>query len=61
MNIFKKRTLHWWQIGILKLSVASIAIAIGAQWSNIFLPYTNFLILFGIILGAYLFVVWFRQ
>lgn len=61
MNIFTHGSYRWWQVGLLKLSVLSIGIAIGANWPAIFLPYTTMLIGLGIVLGLYLGFAWFRN
>jgi hypothetical protein len=61
MNLFKSGTLAWWQVGILKLSVACIAIAIGANWPQIFQPLTLWLVIVGVLLGLYLVSVWYKK
>jgi hypothetical protein len=61
MNLLANKTLNWWQIGLLKLSMLAIGIAIGAHLSAVFLPYLAVLLALGVALGLYLAVVWFRQ
>jgi hypothetical protein len=61
MNLFKSGTLKWYQVGLLKLCVLAIGIAIGANWSQTFLPYTYELVGFGLILGLYLATVWYKK
>lgn len=58
MKMFKAATYSWWQIGLLKLALLCIGIAIGAYWPAIFLPYIAVLVAIGIVLGIYLAVVW---
>lgn len=61
MNIFKGKILKWWQVSILKLSLLSIGIAIGAQWNNFFAPYIALLAIIGVLLGIYIASIWLRQ
>ena len=61
MGIFNKRSFVWWQIGLLKITVLAIGLAIGANWSEVFAPYTTALIALAVVLGLYLAFVWFKQ
>ena len=61
MNIFKNYTFTWWQAGIFKASVVCIGVAIGANWPQVFAPYTTFLIVIGVVLGIYLAVISFKK
>ncbi len=61
MNIFKNYTFTWWQAGILKASVVCIGVAIGANWPQVFAPYTTLLIVIGVALGIYLAVISFKK
>ncbi|MDP2676179.1 MAG: hypothetical protein Q8O83_00630 [bacterium] len=61
MNIFKSKSMNWWQVGVLKLALLSIGIAIGAQWSIVFSKYTGAFFVVGIALGVYSALVWFRK
>lgn len=47
-------TLAWWQIGLLKLAMLCIGIAIGAHWQQFFAPYAIYLFGVGLILGLYI-------
>ena len=51
MKIFRNYTYSWWQIGLLKLALLSIGIAIGARWYEVFLPYFIALVVFGLVFG----------
>ena len=59
MNIFKKVTFTWWQIGFLKLAMLSFGIVIGTMWPWVFIDYINTLLIGGILLAVYLTYVWF--
>ncbi|HEX5774707.1 MAG TPA: hypothetical protein VFY28_01960 [Candidatus Paceibacterota bacterium] len=61
MNILTRGSYTWWQIGLLKLALLSIGIAIGANWPETFLPLTSILIVITVVLGLYLAVAWFRS
>jgi hypothetical protein len=61
MNIFRNYTLTWWQIGIFKLALLSLGVAIGSYWANTFLPYIPVLIALALVLGIYIAFVSFRQ
>jgi len=57
MKIFKKYTYSWWQIGLLKLTLLSFGIVIGAYWHEVFSKYIITLIVAGVILSFYLIFV----
>jgi hypothetical protein len=61
MTLFKSYTYRWWQIGLFKLALLAIGIAIGAYWQEIFLPYLAVVLAVGIVLGVYIALVSFRQ
>lgn len=58
MNIFKSTTLTWWQLGLLKWAVLAIGIAVGAEWAEVFTPYTLVLVVAGLVVSLYLALVW---
>lgn len=58
MNIFGNKTVTWWQVGLLKLSVGAFGVAVGAYWSDIFLPYLTPIIVIAIVSGLYIAYVW---
>jgi uncharacterized membrane protein YgaE (UPF0421/DUF939 family) len=61
MNLFSSRSLKWWQVGILKIAVLLIGIAIGAHWPLFFQPYTLKLVLVAAVLAIYLAFVCFKK
>ncbi len=36
MNPFRSYTLEWWQVGVLKLSMIALGIAVGVTWPDFF-------------------------
>ena len=53
---FKSITYTWWQIGIFKLALLAIGIAIGAYWYEFFKSYYIVLILIAVFASVY--IVW---
>ena len=60
MDIFKSGTLTWWQVGIFKLALLLIGVAIGATLHAFFIPYAPQLFTAGVLLSFYIAYVWFR-
>jgi hypothetical protein len=58
---FKSYTFTWWQIGIFKLALLAIGVAIGAYWSAFFKNYLALLIIIGVISSAYIIFISLRQ
>lgn len=61
MKIFKDYTFKWWQISLLKLSLALIGIVIGAYWQDFFLPHIEILLAIGIAIALYITFVIFTE
>ncbi len=61
MKIFKTGQYTWWQVGLLKLSLLSLGIVIGASWPEVFEPLSTVLIFTAIILGGYAGYAWIKQ
>ncbi|MBU1293052.1 hypothetical protein KJ819_03250 [Patescibacteria group bacterium] len=61
MNIFKNHTYSWWQIGIFKLSLLAIGVAIGAYWQGLFLPHLALLVSVGVVFALYIIYISLRQ
>ena len=62
MVIFKTVSLKWWQTGLVKLTSVCLGVAIGANWSEVFAPYTVTLLVIAVVAGVYLLVkVWAKQ
>ena len=61
MNIFKTFVLLWWQVGLLKITLLALGIAIGAHWSTFFSRYIAVLLVVAVAAGGYISYVWFMQ
>ena len=61
MKLFKTTTLTWWQLGLLKAAVLSLSVAIGATWSEFFLPYVGLLVTVGFFSSLYLVWLWSKK
>jgi len=58
---FKSYTFTWWQIGIFKLALLAIGVAIGSYWSEFFKNYLVLLIIIAVIASLYIMSVSFKQ
>lgn len=61
MNLFKNYTFTWWQIGIFKLALLAIGVAIGAYWHEFWNGYLPTLIVIAVVASAYTMYVSFKQ
>lgn len=61
MAIFREYKYTWWQIGVFKLALLTLGIAIGAYWADVFAPYIGVLIVLGLALGIYIAVISFKE
>ena len=61
MDIFKARTMQWWEIALVKGAVFFVGVAVGAYWADIFVPYALILVIIGLVLGLFMLFSWFRK
>jgi len=61
MNPFKSYTLTWWQIGIFKLALLAIGVAIGVHWHNILAGSLVVLIVIAVVASGYTMYVVLKQ
>ncbi|HRY52429.1 MAG TPA: hypothetical protein P5089_01085 [Candidatus Portnoybacteria bacterium] len=61
MELLKTYVFTWQQVGVLKLALLAIGVAIGAFWSDFFGGYLVWLILIGVAAGSYVLWTSFRQ
>lgn len=61
MKFFRPYTFEWWQMGIFKLALLSLGVALGAFWSDFFKAYMGILLAIAIVLGVYLIYISFKK
>ena len=61
MNPFHSYTFTWWQVGLFKISLIALGIALGATWSESFADWLPFLWALFLVPGLYIWWVGFRQ
>lgn len=61
MTIFKTVQMSSWDIGVLKLAVGFIGIAIGSTWADIFAPYALIFSIIGLAAGLYAVYTWAKK
>lgn len=61
MQLFKSYTFTWWQMGIFKLALLSMGVAIGAYWNELFRGYSIALIVIALIMSAYIAYISLKQ
>jgi hypothetical protein len=60
-TLFKSFTFAWWQLGLLKLSLLSLGIVVGATWSGVFMGWRDLLVVLFVAPAFYLSYVWLKQ
>lgn len=61
MKVLKGYTYTWWQIGIFKLALLAIGIAIGAHWHDFFLTHITTVLIVAVLASVYVISVSLRQ
>ena len=61
MKIFKNVLMSTWEIGVIKIAVASMAVAIGSTWPNVFAPYAEIFFAIGILASLYALYIWSKK
>jgi hypothetical protein len=61
MKIFKTVPMSTWDIGILKIAVAFMAVSIGATWPEVFAPYVKFIFSAGVVAALYAMYGWMNK
>ena len=61
MNPSHNFCYSWWQLGLLKLAVACVAVSAGAYWSGFFLPLIPYLLVLAVAFGIYLSYITFAR
>lgn len=58
---FKSFTLRWWEVGLFKVGMLSIGLAVGACGPAVFAGYTVWVAIFAAVALVYITTAWFRQ
>jgi len=61
MNIFKTFTFKWWQAALLKVSLLSLGLMIGAAWADIFNAWRPELLVLFVLSTVYVTWLWWKQ
>jgi len=61
MKIFKDTVLSTWEIGVIKIAVACMAVAIGSIWPEVFAPYAKVLFAIGALASVYALFFWTKK
>ena len=61
MKIFKNVLMSTCDIGVIKIAVAFMAVAIGSTWPEVFAPYAKVLFAIGILAALYALYGWMKK
>jgi hypothetical protein len=61
MKFFKSFTFAWWQLSLLKLSMAALGLAVGSTWPGVFAGWRDLLLILFAVPAFYVSYVWLKQ
>ena len=61
MRFFKSFTFAWWQLSLLKLSMAALGLAVGSTWPGVFAGWRDLLLILFVVPAFYVSYVWLKQ
>ena len=61
LRIFKTLRLHWYEALLLKISLLSVGILIGANWPGIVLDWATPLLIVAVVSSLYAILVWWKE
>jgi hypothetical protein len=61
MNFFKSFTFAWWQLSLLKTSMAALGLPVGSTWPEVFVGWRNVLLILFVAPAFYVSYVWMKQ
>jgi hypothetical protein len=63
MKLFKEYTFHWWEFGLLKISLIALGVLAGSHWAYIFnsKAITLLLVVIFVIPSVYLMIATLKQ
>ncbi|MFI5341278.1 MAG: hypothetical protein ACHQ7N_15750 [Candidatus Methylomirabilales bacterium] len=61
MTFFKDFTFAWWQLGLLKLSMLALGLAVGSTWPGVLAAWRDLLVVLFVGPAFYMSYVWLKQ
>ncbi len=61
LKIFRSYTFAWWQLGLLKISVLALGLAVGSTWPEVFANWRELLLVVFVAPAFYVSYVWIKQ
>ncbi len=61
LRIFKSYTFAWWQLGLLKISLLALGLAVGSTWPGLFAGWRELLLVLFVVPAFYVSYVWIEQ
>lgn len=60
-NIFKTLKLNWFELFVLKVSILTVGILIGANWPGIISDWATPLLIIAVVASVYFILVWWKE
>jgi hypothetical protein len=61
VKIFRSYTFTWWQLGLLKISLLALGLAVGSTWPGLFAGWRGLLLVLFVAPAFYVSYVWIEQ
>jgi len=60
-TLFTSFTFTWWQLGLVKISLLSLGVVVGATWPGVFVVWRDLLLVLFVVPAFYVSYLWFKQ